>query len=520
MSAPDPGLGIGAILLAGLVCLSLGACKDESPPPDQTPALTQQDEDGPPTTSDCRSWAEFDYEALPALPDAPHMAAFDQVWRTVAQKHYDPTLACLDWPALRSTYAERVLAAGDDAGVAYEAINELLALLGQSHLHATPPSQQGSNQARQTGPAVVPINVRWIRRRAGDDEPAAIVVDASVGGHASAIPPGAELLAVEGESVTARASELSAQVEARGGRPTEAAFLIAQSIGSMLSCPEGATKTLQVRDLSSPEDSESLEREVPCVLPEGERISLGNLRNLPTIVSHRMIGDDAPQPEGEGEGEGENEGEDGATPPPEPNPSTIGYLAFNYWMLPMTERVRAGVNELRGRGMKALVIDLRGNPGGVGAMSIPIARMFVREGTSLGRLQMREFNQEFKVEPNPNAFDGPIAILIDEGTASTSEIFAVGMRDIGRVTIVGAGPSAGMALPSMIESLPDGGLIQYVVGDYHSAKGTAAEGDGISPDVPVDEYGSDYAAGHDRVLEAAVDHLATLVDPPSPAPAG
>ena len=196
---------------------------------------------------------------------------------------------------------------------------------------------------------------------------------------------------------------------------------------------------------------------------------------------------------------------------PDPAPEKIGYLAFNYWMLPMTERVRRGLDELRERNMGGLILDLRGNPGGVGAMSIPIARLFLREGTSLGRLQMREFNQEFKVEPNPAAFDGPVVILVDEGTASTSEIFAVGMRDIGRVTIAGAGPSAGMALPSMIETLPDGGLIQYVVGDYHSAKGTAAEGEGVAPTLRIDESREDYAAGHDPVLEAAVEHLRARV---------
>jgi carboxyl-terminal processing protease len=188
-------------------------------------------------------------------------------------------------------------------------------------------------------------------------------------------------------------------------------------------------------------------------------------------------------------------------------------------MLPMSERLRGGVEELRTQGMDALIIDLRGNPGGVGAMSIPIARMFVREGASLGVLQMREFNQEFNVEPNPDAFDGPIVILVDEGTASTSEIFAVGMRDIGRVTIVGAGPSAGMALPSMIETLPDGGLIQYVVGDYHSAKGSAAEGEGVVPSIKVEESRADYAAGRDPVLDAGVGHLRSRVrDSPEPTP--
>ncbi len=76
-----------------------------------------------------------------------------------------------------------------------------------------------------------------------------------------------------------------------------------------------------------------------CEEPEGELVTLGNLENLPTRVEHRMIAG-----------------------------TTIGVLAFNIWMLPMVERVAAAMADLRKQGMTALVLDLRGNPGGVGAM--------------------------------------------------------------------------------------------------------------------------------------------------------
>lgn len=506
-----------------LACgLALVACKDKQPAPEEI-SLSALEAGGPPHTADCRSWSELDYDKLEPLPEAPHMAAFDQVWRTVAQKHYDPTLACLDWLALRSEYAARIAEANEDTAAVYEAINELLGLLGQSHLHATPPTG-GSSHGRDVGPAMVPISVRWIPRSPGDEQRVAAVIDDAVGGVASGIPRGAVLEEIGGVVVAEVASEVSAATAAGGGRPTEVAFMVAQEISALLSCPEGGSKRLRYLD---PRAGDAVATaEVPCTLPKGERISLGNLRNLPTTVSWRMIGDPAP-------------GEQDAAPPGADVPSeeplavreapaapapgeAIGYLAFNYWMLPMTERVRRGMTELRERGMEAIILDLRGNPGGVGAMSIPIARMFLREGMSLGRLQMREFNQEFKVEPNPAAFDGPLVILVDEGTASTSEIFALGMRDIGRVTVAGAGPSAGMALPSMIENLPDGGLIQYVVGDYHSAKGTAAEGDGVVPEILVPESRQDYAEGHDPVLDAAVDELRARLraTSPTPTPAG
>jgi carboxyl-terminal processing protease len=489
------------------------ACKDKTPPPDPH-SLAALDAEGPPRTSDCRAWDKLgspDSPKLPPLPAGPHVAAFEQIWRTVADKHYDPTLACLDWPALREQYGARVAEAGDDTAAAYVAINEMLGLLGQSHLHATPPSVTTVRE-RSSGPATVPITVRWLAIEARSVTSRAVIVDEAVDAHPSGLPRGAILTKVDDESVDeiARATEatLAPGLERR---PAELAFATARAIGAMLSCPEGGSKRLSFLDPARA-DAES-ELDVACFIPEGERVSLGNIRNLPTTVKGRMLGLDPAS--------------DGTATAPE-GEARLGYLAFNYWMVPMTERVRTGVDELRAGGMQGLIIDLRGNPGGVGAMSIPIARMFLREGASLGRLQMREFDQEFNIEPNPDAFAGPIVILVDEGTASTSEIFALGLRDIGRVTIVGAGPSAGMALPSMIETLPDGGLIQYVVGDYHSARGTAAEGEGVVPEVLVTESRTDYATGRDPVLDAATellrervrDHAAAPAPEPAPAPVG
>jgi carboxyl-terminal processing protease len=466
------------VVLAGLLVAS--GCKDQSPPPDPY-SLAALEAEGPPRSSDCRSWDKLDASTLAPLPQGPHVAAFEQIWRTIADKHYDPTLACLDWPALRERYGARVAEAGNDTAAAYAAINEMLGLLSQSHLHATPPSEASAAHERSSGPATVPITVRWLPIEARSVTSRAVVVDEAVDAHPSGVPRGAILLAVDGESVDEVARETEGSLgPGLARRPAELAFTTARAIGAMLNCPEGGRKRLRFLDPTQADVETELD--VACFIPEGERVSLGNLRNLPTTVKWRLLD-------------------------PSATTGRLGYLAFNYWMLPMTERVRAGVDEMRAGGMQGLIIDLRGNPGGVGVMSIPVARMFLREGGSLGRLQMREFDQEFKIEANPDAFTGPIAVLVDEGTASTSEIFALGLRDVGRVTIVGAGPSAGMALPSMLETLPDGGLIQYVVGDYHSALGTSAEGEGVVPEVLVPESRTDYATGRDPVLEAAVDLL-------------
>lgn len=479
--------GWGLISLASLVVvlpLSLGSCKREEQPPKPS-SLASLEAEWPPHSATCQSWDALDPASLEALPAGAHVEAFDQIWRTVGSKHYDPTLACLDWLALRGHYGALVAAAGDDATAAYAAINELLGLLNQSHLHATAPNQAGA-RVRETGPATAPIVARWLPLAPKSEARVIVVVDEALGGQPSGLPRGAIMTSIGGEALAPIAEEIAAELREQGGRPSQSAFTIGRAVTAMLRCPAGASKTIGFLDPGKGDEPSELE--VPCFMPEGERMSLGNLHDLPTTVDWRMIRS----------GEAE---------------AAIGYLAFNFWMLPMVPRIQAGINELRAGGMTGLIVDLRGNPGGVGTMSIPVARMLIREGANLGRLQMREFNQEFKVLPNPEAFAGPLAILVNEGTASTSEIFAIGLRDTGRaggqgVAIVGASPSAGMALASMIEVLPDGGLIQYVVGDYHSAKGSAAEGQGVIPEILVYESRADAIAGRDPVLDAAVEQLA------------
>lgn len=420
----------------------------------------------PPVVKDsCASWAGLDVATLPGLPATQYTATFEQVWRIVLEKHFDPTLGCQDWPARRLEFGAR-LAEAKDAAAAYAVMNGLLGTLKQSHFKVVAP-RGSAPPPEASGPARAPIHVRVI----GD---AVVVVDAAVGGVPSGVPRGAEIVAIDGRPV----AELVAEVKDVALREGEVAFQTSLAVEGALHGQVGAKREITFKDPGKA-DAE-VTRKVACALPGGELVTIGNLHDIPTVVSHRMM------------------------------PGTkVGHLAFNYWMLPMVTRVEAAMAELRGQGMTALVLDLRGNPGGVGAMSIPVARMLMTQPGSLGKLQFREFAQEFNVAGNPDAFTGPVVVLVDEGTASTSEIFAVGLRDLGRAQIYGGRPSAGAALPSLIEALGGGAMLQYVVGDYHSSKGTVAEGDGVRPDVLVPETRADFVAGRDPVLAAAVQALST-----------
>jgi carboxyl-terminal processing protease len=86
---------------------------------------------------------------------------------------------------------------------------------------------------------------------------------------------------------------------------------------------------------------------------------------------------------------------------------------------------------------------------------------------------------------------------------STSEIFAGGMKDIGRARVFGTA-TPGAALPSAIERLPNGDGFQYAFANYISAGGKALEGLGVQPDEVVGYDASELRAGRDPVVEAAV----------------
>lgn len=416
-------------------------------------------------TFECRDWSTLDLETLPPLPSGRWIPTFEAAWRTVLLRYYDPTLGCLDWPALRSTYGAQV-AASQTPTEAFEAMNAMLRELGQSHLAVIPPraTDEDGEHALHPGSGLIPIRVRLI-----DGRPT--ITRNAVYGLSSGLPLGAQLISVEGHAMAAEIERLRKAHD----RDVEVAAHAAAAIQEWLTCPVGSARTLVVRAIGDEAPQRSV---VACLEPAVERVSMGNLVDLPVELQHGKV----------------------------PG-TTIGWVRFNLWLLPLMPRIEAALGDLRSHGVQSLVLDLRGNPGGVGAMVIPLARQVLHETASLGELRTRESAYAFNVGGNPEAFRGPLVILLDEGSASTSEIFAQALADLGRAKIIASGSSQGAALPSLVESLPGGARIQFVVGDYTSPSGARIEGQGVQPHLMVRERPSDFAAGRDPVFEAAVLYL-------------
>ena len=152
---------------------------------------------------------------------------------------------------------------------------------------------------------------------------------------------------------------------------------------------------------------------------------------------------------------------------------------------------------------RGIIIDLRGNPGGLGDMARGMAGFLVTEkGRSLGAVTTRGSELKLLVNPRPRVFGGPLAILVDGLSASSSEFFAGGLQDMGRARIFGS-RTPGQALAAAVEKLPNGDAFMYVFANFATGSGRVIEGSGVQPDVPVSPARVDYLAGRDPALDAA-----------------
>jgi carboxyl-terminal processing protease len=162
-----------------------------------------------------------------------------------------------------------------------------------------------------------------------------------------------------------------------------------------------------------------------------------------------------------------------------------------------------------------IVIDLRGNPGGVGAMVMGFGGYFVASPVSLGTMRMRDLSLNYAINPRivhlsggqSGPFKGPVAILVDAMSASTSEIFATGMQRLGRAKVFGQ-RSAGAALPALMHGLPSGDTFVHAVADFTDPSGGRIEGAGVTPDELVPLSQQDLTQNIDAPLDAAIKWIA------------
>lgn len=400
---------------------------------------------------------------------AQALASFDEVWQTVHDTFFDPTFGGLDWDAVKTELRPKVQAA-DSAETVRQIIHDMLGRLHQSHFVLL-----SSESVADTlpGEALVPIEMRVA--------PAGLVITRVVPGSTAEHSPlraGDVILSVGDQLVSAWAS-------AAAGSDERARNLdLYRKAYRAIHGDAGSRVSLRVRTPAGEERNVSVTR----TMETGQVVKLGNLPPLHVTVDTREVAS--------------------------PKGRRVGYIGFNVWMTTVNGPIDAAVDKYRQAA--GLVIDLRGNPGGLAAMISGLAGHVMSEPLLLGNMQMREAQTFFKANPRFSTddgrrvtpFAGPVAILVDELSASASECFAGALQSLGRARIFGR-QTMGQALPASTKLLANGDVLMYAVGDFVTSTGRRLEGEGVVPDEVQPLSIEALAADRDLALEAALRWIDT-----------
>lgn len=396
-----------------------------------------------------------------AAPSNARQESFDIVWRTVKDKHFDPTLGGLDWDKVREQYEPRAAAVKTDNEL-YDVLRQMLGELHQSHFNIIPPEAIVQDDSPEPKGGGIGIDLRLI-----GGQPIITRVEEGSKAAAAGLRPGFVIKKID--DITAE-KVIDPFSKSRESQSITTLRMTRALLARINGAPETTVRVGYLDESDQPREA--------------------------TITRERLKGEMSPRM--------------GNFPPQYSELESkrlaggIGYIRFNVFVISLMERIRTAIRSMTDA--PGIIIDLRGNPGGVGGMASGIAGVLEKEQTSLGTMHMRSGHVNFAVFPQPNPYLGPVVILTDGGSASTSEIFAGGMQEIGRAVVVGE-RTVGAALPSYFQKLPTGALFQYAIGDFKTPRGTLIEGRGVAPDVEVKLTRRSLLDGRDAQFDAAIEQI-------------
>ena len=406
--------------------------------------------------------------AAKVLDAAARERAFDFVWTTINERYHDASLNGVDWNAAAFRYRPMALAAADDEAF-WELLDRMTGELRDAHTRVESPARvelRNRDESVTLGFSFVPLEGRLAVTGVHPDS------DAWWAG----VRPGMTLAAIAGEPALRAYDKLVADTR--------------------FDSTDRSRHSRAMRRIISGSDGSRIE--MTFDRGDGTRftanLSRSRLSTRPG-ASHRTL------------------------------PSGVGYLRLTQWTVGLTGRTLEGLAALKDT--PGIVIDLRGNPGGsVHAVNSLLARFFARR-TDLGRVTTRTgrpvamlfgtveiIKLKSEIEGSKDAYMGPVAILVNAGSASGSELFAGAMQAAGRAVIVGE-PSCGCLLGFLgYTRVPGGGELAYSEVGFVLSNGKRIEGEGVMPDHLVSRTLADLRESRDRALETAQELLKAMGSDP------
>jgi carboxyl-terminal processing protease len=444
--------------------------------------------------------------AAPPAPDTEAAAAerrretFEVVWQTVRESHFDPTFGGLDWEAVRREFAPLVARTRTDAEL-HALLQRMLNRLGQSHFNIVSPEvipefvdeaaseEEGGGEEGEeaTGKEKDPLHPHKLKltehlthgvgldlRVLGNQ---AVITRVEPGSSAAraGLHPGYVIRSIDGRAMRSilRTLRLAALLDPSARHQTSARIVV-----GFLNGPAGSRARVSYLDGANRLRRAALARE----RLRGEMSP--PLQNLPPqfveFEARRLRGG-------------------------------IGYIRFNAFAAPVMGKFCEALRTMADA--PGLVLDLRGNHGGILALLYGMGGLLSGSPLNLGEMRTREGGWLFNTVPQRGAYGGQLVVLVDGETHSAAEMLAAGLAETGRALTVGE-RTAGATLPSAVKELPTGALLQYAFADYLTPYGNAVEGKGVEPTLRVRLDRRALLAGRDPQLEAAIDAVAPAVAGP------
>ncbi|MCB9808025.1 S41 family peptidase [Candidatus Peribacteria bacterium] len=184
----------------------------------------------------------------------------------------------------------------------------------------------------------------------------------------------------------------------------------------------------------------------------------------------------------------------------------IGYIALNRFGDTTTEEVASAVKDLMKQDIQGLIFDVRFNGGGYFDKAVDLSSMFLEKGKVVSVAHREGEPIHHYASGRPIAPTIPMVVLINEGSASASEILAGALQDNGRATIIGK-KSFGKGTVQEVFELPGGTSIRITTARWLTPNGTDLGKEGVHPDIDVDRTKEDIEAEKDPQLDAALELL-------------
>jgi carboxyl-terminal processing protease len=391
------------------------------------------------------------------------MYSFETVWQTVNQAHYDPTFGGVDWKAAHEHYKSQI-AATENKEESVLLINQMLFELNLSHFLAVYPDDMKKYMPVLFAEGDIGVDVRLL-----DGKAVITWVRNGSPGTQAGLHSGLVIERIDGKPVEQIIKE-GEELLIPPFNPRNRLNNLSGYVSGHIYGPPNTTVKIHFRDKDGKEKEAVIQRK-----SRGRgRVAMGAMPPYYVEFEAKRLA------------------------------SNIGYVRFNHWAEPVDGKFIAALASMRD--IRELIIDLRGNPGGFLSVVHTIIKHLLVEKTQISSWKFRNQRVEYSFDSARGAYLGPVVVLIDIRSTSSSEYFAGSMQSINRAVIVGE-RSPGCLLIANWEKLLNGTSFMYAFAQPIMPDGNVIEGNGVVPDIEVRLNREALLEGKDNQLEAAVNYI-------------